>query len=141
MFATTKHPRGWHPIHLAVLSENVELVKFILDQQETSVRVLDQFNGDTKVAEALKERAEEFGEFMSGVNTYKAMPLHYACYTGNWDIINLMIERGAAFDDKDTNARMPFDYFNLREVEKDVLQSYVEAMDKWTKRKKSYSCG
>ena len=116
-------------------------MKLILDHESTNIRVMDLFSGDTKAEEPVKIRKEEFGEYMAGVNTYKAMPLHYACFTGNWDVINLLIERGASFDDKDTNSRMPFEYFNLREVKKEVLQSYCEAMEKWKGRRSSVSDG
>ena len=134
VFASTKHPRGWYPIHLAVLSGNIGLVKTILEKHVSGANVTDTFN-DTKSTEAVNERREEFGECSVGTGTYNVTPLHYACYMGNWDIIKLLIDNGAGFEEKDSYSRMPFEYFNLREVKKEILQSYSEEFDKWKGRR------
>ena len=104
VFASTKHPRGWYPIHLAVLSGNIGLVKNILEKHVSGANATDTFN-DTKSTEAVYERREEFGECGVGASTYKATPLHYACYMGNWDIIKLLIDNGAGFEEKEARRK------------------------------------
>jgi hypothetical protein len=75
------------------------------------------------------------------MNTFKAMPLHYACFTGNEKVIRLLIERGASFEDKDAEGRTPLEYFRLKEVGREVLKMYSEEMEKWKARRTAVGSG
>ncbi|KAH8108858.1 P-loop containing nucleoside triphosphate hydrolase protein [Phellopilus nigrolimitatus] len=132
--AKTRHDALWYPLHAAVLSGNVDIVKLVLAQPGIDVCVVDKSTSDTcnKLV-----RDEELG-ICTGATTKGATPLHYACMVGNIDIIKELLERDAAFYAVDDKGRAPVDYFDVR-LHVDVLAAYHELFEQWRERKEHYA--
>ena len=119
-----RHEGGWYPLHTAVLSGDIELVKKFLACSRVDVNV----KYDHKYLFDEEERGREFGPDVS--NTDDATPLHYAAMTGNIDIIRALVEHGADFKAKDHNGRKPIDYFKSKE-HTTALESYRILYEDW----------
>ncbi|KAH8111537.1 P-loop containing nucleoside triphosphate hydrolase protein [Phellopilus nigrolimitatus] len=106
--AKTRHDALWYPLHAAVLSGDMDIVKLVLAQPGIDVCVVDKSTPDTcnKLV-----REEELG-ICAGTTTKGATPLHYACMVGNIDIIKALLERDAAFHAVDDKGWTPVDYFD-----------------------------
>ena len=130
-FASSKHPQGWQPLHVAALSRNADLVKFMLDIPGVSIKTQDESSVADIQPHEHCSRATELHHLLGDVDTKGATSLHFACLAGDWDVIKQFIVHGAGFEDTDNQGRMPVEYFDLEHVDKDVLRSYQEAYLKW----------
>jgi ATP-dependent Clp protease ATP-binding subunit ClpB len=54
--------------------------------------------------------------------------LHFACLRGDWDILKLLLEAGAAYDVKDDSKRLPQEYFDLERVNLETYEAYHTAL-------------
>jgi len=54
--------------------------------------------------------------------------LHFACLRGDWDILKLLLEAGAACDVKDDSNRFPQEYFDLERVNLETYKAYHSAL-------------
>ena len=136
--AATKHPLGWSPIHVAILGGNVGLVEYVLGLPEVDVTAKDVWQLADKDTSEFRIRLLELHGKLGNVETRYAMPLHFSCLSGNWDIIKTIIDTGANFEDQDGKGRTPMEYFDLETVEKDVLRKYQTEYDKWKYAQRKY---
>ncbi|EJD07232.1 uncharacterized protein FOMMEDRAFT_149744 [Fomitiporia mediterranea MF3/22] len=105
-----QHEGGWFPLHAAVLTGDVELVKLILSNPNTDVTAVYE-PGESETNSALLDLESELGICADG--TSGASPLHYACMIGNADIIDVLMRHGALPDSLDGKKQEPIEYFNL----------------------------
>ena len=126
--ASVKHPNGWRPLHVAVMSGDADLVKYILGLSGVEISSRDE---STIVDAQSPERLAEFHARLAGMDTNNATALHFACFTGNWDVMKVLIDHGASFEATDCNNRLPDEYFDMRTVEKEVTRLYSEAYKSW----------
>ncbi|KAL5492069.1 hypothetical protein ACEPAI_3516 [Sanghuangporus weigelae] len=120
-----RHEGGWFPLHAAVLSGDVEIVKLVLACPKADVNAVYQL---TLTA---VDRESELGTRVDDTNG--ATPLHYACMVGNSDIIRMLVERGALMKAKDGKQRDPIEYLNLRQD----LEAATVFRDLYLKRKEN----
>ncbi|KAH8105062.1 P-loop containing nucleoside triphosphate hydrolase protein [Phellopilus nigrolimitatus] len=132
--AKTRHDALWYPLHAAVLSGDMDIVKLVLAQPGIDVCVVDKSTPDT----CNKLVREEELAICTGTTTKGATPLHYACMVGNIDIIKVLLERDADFYAVDDKGWTPVDYFDVR-LHVDVLAAYNELFEQWRKRKEHYA--
>ncbi|KAL5537235.1 hypothetical protein ACEPAF_1058 [Sanghuangporus sanghuang] len=120
-----RHEGGWFPLHAAVLSGDVEIVKLVLACPKADVNAVYQSSLTAMDCEyELGTRVDD---------THGATPLHYACMVGNSDIIRMLVERGAPMKAKDGKQRDPTEYFNLRQD----LEAATVFRDLYLKRKEN----
>ena len=141
-FAGEQHEGGWFPLHAAVLSGDRELVNMVLDCSEVDVNAVRKPASDDLDSATSADLRHELGTRV--VDTDGATPLHYACMTGNIEIIRLLVDHGADFKAKDKKQRKPIDYFNL-DKHLDAVAVYREMYDQWKENEEffkgmSYSC-
>ena len=89
-------------LHIAVVHDNLALVKFLVEELGLKVTVKDKFkrtplalackNGCMKIASYLLQQGSEFDCPDSSGNT----PIHYACAYGYPEIIDLLLRAGAS---------------------------------------------
>ncbi|KAL5512878.1 hypothetical protein ACEPAH_3276 [Sanghuangporus vaninii] len=120
-----QHEGGWFPLHAAVLSGDVEIVKLVLACPKADVNAVYQSRLTAM------DREYELGTRVNDTNG--ATPLHYACMVGNSDIIRMLVERGALMKAKDGKQRDPTEYFNLRQD----LEAATVFRDLYLKRKET----
>ena len=118
-----RHEGGWYPIHAAVLSGDVEIIKLVLVCPKADV------NAAYKSTSAAVDRESELGTRVDDTNG--ATPLHYACMVGNADIIRMLVESGAHMKAKDNKSRDPTEYFNIQQD----LEAAIVFRDLYLKRK------
>lgn len=125
--AKTRHDGLWYPLHAAVLTNDVEIVRLVISQSGVDVQAIDEWTSERL---SLDIRKAELG--IGESDTLKATPLHYACMVGNTEIIKLLWEFGAEFDKVDAADRTPDKYFDFL-VSEDVLSVYWNLSRKWQK--------
>ncbi|KAL5512880.1 hypothetical protein ACEPAH_3278 [Sanghuangporus vaninii] len=100
-----RHEGGWFPLHAAVLSGDIEIVKFIISCPDTNITSVYKSTG------ASVDIGCELGTH--GEDTSGATALHFACMVDNAEIIHLLVECGAFFEHEDDKKRVPIEYFNI----------------------------
>ena len=124
---------GWFPIHVAVLTEDPQLVAFILAQPGVEVNV--HMEADFEISPPpLDVVKSEFCKNPVIENTKGATPLHYACMIANEEIINLLVEKGASYTAVDEQRRRPIEYFQLQPSTEPVLKMYNDMFQLWLKK-------
>ncbi|KAI5116949.1 hypothetical protein M0805_003677 [Coniferiporia weirii] len=108
-------------LHAAVLSGNVDVVRFALEQPGIDVSSADK--SDLGIAVELNVQEADLG--IRSASTKGATPLHYACMIGNIEIATLLLEHGAAFDACDNEGREPVAYFDVHN-HSEALATYQE---------------
>ena len=58
-------------------------------------------------------RGEELGALVKTTKTEGCTPLHLACLTGNVDIIEYLVKKGASFQSTDSGGRDPLEYLDI----------------------------
>jgi ATP-dependent Clp protease ATP-binding subunit ClpB len=126
-----RHPLGWAPLHAAVLSGDPSLVKFVLDLPGTDIMIRDSstFNATSPTADILCRQKELCPNICGTESTSGATALHFACLRGDWDILQLLLEAGAAHDVKDDSKRLPQEYFDLERVNLETYEAYHTALN------------
>ncbi|KAL5512879.1 hypothetical protein ACEPAH_3277 [Sanghuangporus vaninii] len=133
--ASKRHEGGWFPLHTAVLSGDIDLVKLLLEYPKTDVNaVLDESPENRKVISAL-DREYELGTRLDGING--ATPLHLACMIANVDIIRLLVDHGAFFKAKDAEQREPIEYFDTH-GQSDAIAIYNNMYSEWKEHDKFF---
>ena len=112
-----RHPNGWYPIHAAVLTGNLEMVKLILGkcgEQGLSYKDAWKYDDcDNLSAADLQTRGEELGALVKTTKTEGCTPLRLACLTGDVDIIEYLVKKGASFQSTDNGGRDPLEYLDI----------------------------
>ena len=129
-----RHPKGWYPIHAAVLTGDVALVDVVLSQVGVNVDVTDnsEISSPWSAEEDLRIRKEELcGGRLGGQRTKGATPLHYACRIGNLEIIRRLVDRGASCGVGDELWRTPLDYFSVFTADTEALKEFHMMYSKW----------
>ncbi|TDL21820.1 hypothetical protein BD410DRAFT_866374 [Rickenella mellea] len=135
----TRHPLGWTPLHTAVLSGNLSILKLVADTPGVNFFIKDRSSfGGIFSATDIFQRSEEFSPYIScTVNTGGMTALHFACMVGDWSTISFVIDVCPLFEIKDDEGRVPCDYIDLRRVKVEVLDAYNNALNSWQKRCRS----
>ncbi|EJD07231.1 uncharacterized protein FOMMEDRAFT_149742 [Fomitiporia mediterranea MF3/22] len=128
-----RHRGGWFPLHAAVLSGDIDLIRLILSCPNTDVNAVYEV-GTTSVLFPDLER--ELGLHVDG--TTGARPLHYACMIGNADIINLLTHHGALLNARDEWQREPIDYFDMQR-DLDIATAFSYLYNNWRDRHEFYN--
>ncbi|CAF0949475.1 unnamed protein product [Didymodactylos carnosus] len=96
----SRHPLGWRVLHVAVINNNIECVRYLL-QKGADPNVCDEYTNVSQMAKQLQwhpvhvhsAREGEFCDRLSSRATFKGFtPLHYAVLIDNIEIIQLLIE-------------------------------------------------
>ena len=112
--AVIRHHLGWRPIHAAVLSGDIEIIRLILNVPGSLVNIPDDssFAWNSR-PENITLRQQELSSILDGrVNTKGATALHYACLLGDWDVIHLLLRSQASCSKEDSLGRTPIHYFD-----------------------------
>ena len=125
-----RHPLGWAPLHAAILCGDPSLVKFVLDQPGIDLTIKDSstFNATSPTSDILCRQKELCPNICGTESTSGATALHFACLRGDWDILKLLLEAGAACDVKDDSNRFPQEYFDLERVNLETYKAYHSAL-------------
>lgn len=129
------HHLGFYPLSVAVLSGEPAVVRLILAQPGV--------NPDCSVAcDNCNIKADKgllIAEFSSN-EMYKrikeATPLHYACISGNSEMLKIICRFSGRFSTKDVQGNTPIDYIDCSSEEGITsLKVYSEAFDVWQKKR------
>lgn len=136
--ASARHANGWYPIHAAVLTGNLDMVKLIFEKCDGEALTLTytdswEYDTDSPTPAEFLLREEELGKRAKLTKTKGCTALHFACWTGNIDIIKYLVERGASFEAGDYAGHEPHEYFDIIE-HADVLSQYHELKRIWANR-------
>src|ERR1700683_3213832 len=134
-----RHPLGWAPLHVVVLSGDSSLVKFVLDLPGIDITIKDSsaFNATSPTADILCRQKELCPNICGTESTSGATALHFACMRGDWNILNLLLEAGASHDLEDNSKRLPVEYFDLERVNLETYKAYHTALKAWRMRWRS----
>ena len=84
---------GLPPLMVACKRRRIKSVLLLLEEQRNQLSLLDPKDKDFK-------HYESFYNYMNSVGPYKNQPLHYACKTGNIEIVQALVEAGAELNGK-----------------------------------------
>ena len=134
-----RHPLGWAPLHTVILSGEPSLVKFVLGLPGIDITIRDgsTFNTTSSAADILCRQNELCPNICGTENTSGATALHFACMRGDWEILNLLLERYVSHDVQDDLKRLPLEYFDLDRVNLEILKAYHIASEAWRTRWRS----
>ncbi|TDL21819.1 hypothetical protein BD410DRAFT_749362 [Rickenella mellea] len=139
-----RHPLGWTPLHTAVLSGNLAILALVLETPgiNLSIKVKstfrDIFSEKVNSEEDSLIRSEELCPYMPGTLKIQGMTaLHFACMTGDWKFISLVVNACPLFEVRDDEGYLPSDYFDLSLVDGEVSDNYSKALKAWQKRSRS----
>lgn len=128
---TYKDDLNWTFLHLAIDSENIEMVKFFLNKG-IDVNLLD-LDGDTPFILAASIGALDIvkylienGADMNILNKENQNALHEAVYTGFLDVTKYLIEIGVDKNIKNKSDQTPLDI--AKESEFDDIVEYLESL-------------
>ena len=129
----THHPLGWAPLHTVILSEDLSLVKFVLDLPGIDLTIKDSstFNPTSLAADILCRQQELCPNISGTESTSGATALHFACMRGDMEILNLVLEVCTSYEMKDDSKRLPSDYFDLEWVTPITVKAYLTASKAW----------
>lgn len=133
--ASTKHKDGWYPIHAAILTGDIEMVKLVAEHCQdfgVSLSIECYSYGEDKISPAtLQTREEELGHSARLMKISGVKPLHLACLVGSSKIIEYVIEKGANMKEQDNHDRGPLDFFDGEEHGEalDLFCEYVRARE------------
>ncbi|CEF65302.1 Inversin [Strongyloides ratti] len=95
---TSRNCAGMSPLHIAVLANNIDCVKILLQECKISTEIYDEDartplhyaaqNGRVEIVELLLEAGARY----NAVDEYRATPTHYAAEI-NWDIVKLLLDK------------------------------------------------
>lgn len=136
ILASTMHNDGWYPIHTAVLTGDLDIVKLIASQPGVDLGKLDTYNYSLKLTEEeYRIREEELSPKLKTVKAKDTSVLHYACMTGNMDVIKFLFENGASPGAVDSRKATPIEYFDAERT--DDMKAFSELYEKWKIREES----
>lgn len=136
ILASTMHNDGWYPIHTAVLTGDLDIVKLIASQPGVDLGKLDTYNYSSKITEEeYRIRAEELSPKLKTVKAKDTSVLHYACMTGNMDVIKFLFDNGASPGAVDSRTATPIEYFDAERT--DDMKAYSKLYEKWKIREES----
>lgn len=108
-------------LHLAIKNDAIDVVKVFLDYKITNVNDaitdtpkdtlihLAAKYGSTKILEHVCYDLRVNSNAVNAQNSYGSTPLHHALYTGNTDVIEILLQHGANVNAKDGKGLTPFD--------------------------------
>ena len=123
--ASKQHEGGWYPLHVAVLTGDLELVRSLLTRPKVDVNA----EYDSTSFDVNKER--ELGSVID--NADGATPLHFACMTGSIDMVRLLVEHGATMNAKDNRRRKPIEYFDF-DQHSEAIATFKDLYGLWKER-------
>ena len=105
-------------------------MKFVLDLPGIDIAIKDNstFNATSPTADILCRQKELCPNICGTESTSGATALHFACLRGDWDILQLLLEAGAAHNVKDDSKRLPQEYFDLERVDLEIYEAYHTAL-------------
>lgn len=114
------------------------MVKLVLEKCDGEALALTytdswEYDTDSPTPAEFLLREEELGKKAKLTKTKGCTALHFACWTGNIDIIKYLVERGASFEAGDYAGHGPHEYFDIIE-HADVLSQYHELKRLWAIR-------
>ncbi|KAL5492074.1 hypothetical protein ACEPAI_3521 [Sanghuangporus weigelae] len=124
-----RHEGGWYPIHAAALTGDLEVVRSLLAFPKVDV------NAAYNSTSASVDREREFGSSVD--NTDGATPLHFACMTGDIDIIRLLVEHGSSMKANDSKQRRPIEYFDF-DRHSETIAAFKDLYVKWKEREEFF---
>ncbi|KAL5537232.1 hypothetical protein ACEPAF_1055 [Sanghuangporus sanghuang] len=127
--AAQRHEGGWYPIHAAVLTGDLELVRSLLLFPKVDVNAMC-ISTSFSVG-----RERELGSSVDNIDG--ASPLHFSCMTGNIDIIRLLVEHGASMKANDSKQRRPIEYFDF-DRHSGVVSAFKDLYVKWKEREEFF---
>ena len=103
----TEDKDGWTPLHLAAQEGHLDIVELFLSMAGLAVSVNAQAsNGRTPLHNAVLKGKTHVAEFLikQGASVVvtdckKWSPLHVACQHGYYEIVKLIVDRGACIND------------------------------------------
>ncbi|KAI9294043.1 hypothetical protein K502DRAFT_350388 [Neoconidiobolus thromboides FSU 785] len=138
------HQLGWYPLHVAVVKNNLELTKLLL-KYKANVNCEDQFQfanyyKGTSNAMGLHKIIFERERFCNLIRvdaqTFGFTPLHYACFNGNFEIIQLLTEHGADPTKMDQNGYVAKDYLDNKLRDYNSIVNHLNSVEKKQKEDK-----
>lgn len=142
--AKKKHVNGWYPIHAAVLTGNLAMVKLILEYDGEGPSRKDSWtykaDSDSLTPEEFQTREEELGAKAKAAKTEDCTALHLACWIGSLDIMKYLIDNGASLEATDYVGREPYEYSDMLK-HADVLKEFHTLKSTWTNRRWQLGAG
>ncbi|CAF1107503.1 unnamed protein product [Didymodactylos carnosus] len=132
----SRHPLGWSVLHVAVINNNIECVRYLL-QKGADPNVCDEYTNVSQMAKKLQwhpvqvhsAREEEFCDRLSSRATFKGFtPLHYAVLMDNIEIVQLLIEYNGNLLLENEQGHLPSAYALAHR--KDLLLLYEKSAQK-----------
>ena len=105
-------------------------MKFVLDLPGIDITIRDSstFNAISPTDDVLCRQKELCPNICGTESTSGATALHFACLRGDWDILQMLLEAGAAHDVEDNSKRSPEEYFDLERVNLETYEAYHTAL-------------
>uniref|UniRef100_A0A0N5CBQ3 ANK_REP_REGION domain-containing protein n=1 Tax=Strongyloides papillosus TaxID=174720 RepID=A0A0N5CBQ3_STREA len=110
---TSRNGHGMSPLHIAVLANNINGVKILLEECKISTEIYDEDartplhyaaqNGRVEIVELLLEHGARY----NAVDAYRATPAHYAAEI-SWPILRSLFIKSGHSDMIDKEGRTPF---------------------------------
>ena len=140
--ASTLHDGGWYPIHAAVLTGDIRIVKLISGRCNAfgvSFEISSSYSSSISPHE-IEIRKEELGERVATMKLSYFQPLHLACLIGNIDIIKYLVDCGAQMKVPRYQNRNPVDMFDVDEHE-DAFKFFCALMRSRKEKKRMFKEG
>ena len=140
--ASTSHGGGWYPIHAAVLTGDIRIVKMISERCNAfgvSLETSSNYSSSISPHE-MQIRKEELGERVVTMKLTDFQPLHLACLIGNIDIIKYLVDCGALMKVSSYRDQNPVDMFDVDEHE-DAFKFFCDLVRSRKEKKQMFKEG
>ncbi|KLO08748.1 hypothetical protein SCHPADRAFT_880206 [Schizopora paradoxa] len=135
--ASKGHRLGFNPLSVAILSGEPAIVRLILAQPG-----VDPDRSTSGTCDAVANKDVLLTEFSSDAKyerVREATALHYACMSGNPDVLKIICDVSNCFATKDSKDKTPIDFIDCSTEEGlDSLKIFSEALDVWLKKKTAF---
>ncbi|KAI9106113.1 ankyrin repeat-containing domain protein [Phlyctochytrium arcticum] len=116
---------GWPILFYAIRYNQNDIVNFLLDSGHDEREISKDFTNTTALMIAATHKNEkvllDMGAEVNSADGTGSTPLHHAAAWGYFDLINLLMERGALYNIKNARGWTPFDWAFSVEI-RDHLQ-------------------
>src|SRR5262249_41421378 len=109
---------GFTPLLLTIQKNLPDLAEFLIDSG-ANAKVRDR-HGNTALhwaaygKESVAASLVKHGADVNALNSYEASPLHFAAGSGSTDVAALLLDSGAAVNQRDKDGTMPLDWVYRR---------------------------